>query len=92
MPDRFRRQRIIGANPIDEIVGEYLPVRSVEDGLRARCPFHDDRQQSLRIDPATGSFQCLTCRVSGDVVDFVRMYEGVDTSKALDMLEVRPPL
>jgi DNA primase len=36
------------------------------------------------------SFMCSGCGVLGDVVDFVRMFEGITLSEAFDMLETRP--
>jgi DNA primase len=58
--------------------------------LRSLCPFHDDETRSFRLDPAARSFKCHDCAASGDVVDFVRMHDGVTISRALDMLEARP--
>ncbi len=88
--ERIRRQRIVENTPIAEVVGEYMPLHGDVAGLRSLCPFHDDRLYTFRLDPGTKSFMCSRCGASGDVVDFVRMFEGVTLSEALDLLETRP--
>src|SRR4051794_8630894 len=36
------------------------------------CPFHDDRNPSLKVDPARQRWKCYPCNLGGDVVEFVR--------------------
>ena len=54
MPDWMRWRKVVEANPIAEVVGEYLPMRPDEDGFRGLCPFHGEHDQSFRIEPAGG--------------------------------------
>jgi DNA primase len=89
MSERLRRQKVIESNPLVEILGGYLPLRRDGPGFRSLCPFHDDHDFTLNLDLATKSFKCSACEASGDIVDFVRLYEGVTVSEALDILEAR---
>jgi DNA primase len=89
MSEHERRKRVVEGLPIAEFIGEYLPLHYVGAVLRSLCPFHDDQHPTLRIDSAARSFKCYDCGASGDVVDFVRMYERLTVSKALDTLESR---
>jgi DNA primase len=90
MSESIRRQKVIESTPITEVIGECLPLHRDGAMLRSLCPFHDDRSPSLRLYPAAKSFRCYVCGASGDVVDFVRMFNRVTISKALDLLEARP--
>ena len=36
------------------------------------CPFHEDRNHNLCIQPGTTRYRCLICGASGDVIDFLR--------------------
>ena len=41
-----------------------------------RCPFHDDRNPSLRVNPDKGVWYCDVCAVGGDVVELARRAWG----------------
>jgi hypothetical protein len=41
-----------------------------------RCPFHDDRNPSLRVDPDKGVWYCDPCAVGGNVVELARRAWG----------------
>jgi hypothetical protein len=41
-----------------------------------RCPFHDDRNPSLRVDPDKGVWYCDPCGVGGNVVELARRAWG----------------
>jgi DNA primase len=43
------------------------------------CPFHEDRNPSFFVDVDTHRFVCFGCKSRGDVLDFVRMHEHLDT-------------
>jgi hypothetical protein len=44
----------------------------------------------LGVEPVQGRFQCPICGTSGDVVDFLCLFEKLALSEALDILEARP--
>jgi DNA primase catalytic core len=51
------------------------------------CPFHDDRNPSLNIDPAKNVWSCKgACGEGGDVIKWVMRAEGVSFHHALEML------
>ena len=90
MSESIRRKKIVEKNSIAAVIGGYLQLRDDGSGLWSPCPFHDDQLATFGIDQATRSFKCSACGATGDVVEFVRLYDGVTVSKALDMLEARP--
>jgi DNA primase catalytic core len=51
------------------------------------CPFHDDRNPSLNIDPAKNVWSCKgACGEGGDVIEWVMRAEGVSFRHAVEML------
>jgi DNA primase catalytic core len=51
------------------------------------CPFHDDRNPSLNIDPAENVWHCKgACGEGGSVIDWVMRAEGVSFHHALELL------
>jgi len=74
-------------NPIEEVVARHgVQLRRSGLHLSGRCPFHDDEHPSFVVYPETASFHCFGCRVSGDVIDFVRRADGLSFREALDRL------
>src|SRR5689334_11198052 len=71
------------------LVGEYLPLHRAGSKFKALCPFHDDHDPSLEINPERQSFKCWSCGAGGDVFDFVKDYFRLDFPEALRMLADR---
>ena len=71
------------------LVGEYLDVQRSGSKFKALCPFHDDHNPSLELNPDRQSFKCWSCGAGGDIFDFVKDYERVDFPEALRMLADR---
>ena len=71
------------------LVGEYLPLHRTGSNYKALCPFHDDHNPSLELNPDRQSFKCWSCGAGGDIFDFVKDYERVDFPEALRMLADR---
>jgi DNA primase len=80
---------IKNAVDIVALVGEYLPLRRAGSKFKALCPFHNDHNPSLEVNPERQSFKCWVCAAGGDVFDFVQKYERVDFPEALRMLAER---
>ncbi len=80
---------IKNAVDIVALVGEYLPLRRAGSKYKALCPFHDDHNPSLEINPERQSYKCWSCSAGGDVFDFVKNYEHVDFPEAMRMLAQR---
>ncbi len=80
--------------PLLEVV-ERSGVRLKRSGAhrwQSACPFHEDRNPSFFVDVQTERIVCFGCKVRGDVIDFVRLHEHVDTlSEACAWLAGTPP-
>lgn len=71
------------------LVGEYLPLHRAGSKYKALCPFHDDHNPSMEVNPDRQSYKCWVCGAGGDVFDFVVAYERVEFPEALRMLADR---
>src|SRR5690242_11706358 len=65
------------SEPLARVIARYLGEAPGRDGDRSRrswwaCPFHDDRNPSLKVEPGGVRFHCFGCGAHGDAVDFVR--------------------
>lgn len=51
------------------------------------CPFHDDKQPSLVVTPATNLWHCLgACNAGGSVIDWVMRAEAASFRHAVELL------
>src|SRR5437868_11833713 len=71
------------------LVGEYLPLHRAGSKFKALCPFHDDHNPSLELNPERQSFKCWSCGTGGDVFDFVMNLDRVEFPEALRLLGER---
>lgn len=51
------------------------------------CPFHGDRDASLKVYPGTGGWHCFGCGKGGSVIDFVMEHEGCDFRLAVTAID-----
>jgi CHC2 zinc finger len=47
------------------------------------CPFHEDRNPSLRINPAKGLWRCDPCDEGGDAITFMQKWRGLAFADAV---------
>ncbi len=64
-----------------------LELKSVGKNLAACCPWHDDQEASLIVNPAKQLFNCFGCEAKGDVLNFLQLREGLSFPQALQRLQ-----
>src|ERR1700676_1690189 len=82
------------ANPIERVIPELLGEHALEvgDELKVRCPWHEDKRPSLRVNPSKGVGGCDPCNIGGDVYAFVERFNRCDFREALAWLANRAGL
>ena len=61
---------------------EHYGIECNRNGM-ARCPFHDDRTPSMKLDTR---FHCFGCGADGDAIDFTAQLFGIGKYEAARML------
>lgn len=75
---------------IDEIVGEYVQLKSAGGGQKkGLCPFHDEKSPSFHVTPSKGFFHCFGCQTGGDVIAFMMKIDHLSFSEAVERLAER---
>jgi DNA primase len=75
---------------IEEVVGEYLQLRSAGGGsVKGLCPFHDEKTPSFNVTPARGLWYCFSCSEGGDVIKFVQKIDNLSFAEAIERLAAR---
>ena len=77
-------------SPIDEIVGEYVQLKSAGGGQKkGLCPFHDEKTPSFHVTPNRGYFHCFGCQTGGDVIAFVMKMNHLTFTETIERLAER---
>ena len=63
-----------------------IDLKPVGKNLTAVCPWHDDKEASLVLNPAKGLYNCFGCEAKGDVLDFLQQRDNLSFSQALARL------
>jgi DNA primase len=77
-------------SPVDEVIGEYLQLRSAGGGsVKGLCPFHDEKSPSFNVTPSRGLWYCHGCGEGGDVIKFVQKIDALSFVEAVEKLAGR---
>lgn len=82
------RDAVLARGIVDAIERRCGPLKKIQGELRTRCPFHDDKDPSLRVDPKKrdGLWNCKPCNKGGDVIQFVMLHDKVSFPEAVRIL------
>ena len=84
--DKSIIDEIKSKNDIVDVIGSYI---SLNDKNKALCPFHDDHSPSFSVQKDKQIYKCFSCGESGNVITFVKKYNGITFTEALKMLADR---
>ena len=68
---------------IEEVVGDYVPLKKKGQNLWACCPFHGEKTPSFSLSPAKQIYKCFGCGKAGDPIQFIMDIEGVGFQEAI---------
>lgn len=74
---------------IVELINEYVPLTKKGKAYWGKCPFHNDNNPSMSVDPKWQTYRCWSCHNSGNVFNFYEQIENITFSEALKRLGER---
>jgi DNA primase len=77
---------IFDAAIIEEVVGEFVPLKKRGANLLGNCPFHNEKTPSFTVSPAKGIYKCFGCGKAGNSVNFIMEHEHYSYPEALRYL------
>lgn len=74
---------------IVSVVSEHVALRKVGRSHKGLCPFHKEKSPSFTVRADPPVFHCFGCGAGGDVVEFVKLKEGLSFKDAVESLARR---
>ena len=75
---------------IVDLVSSYLPeLRKRGANYKCCCPFHNEKTPSFTVNQERQNYHCFGCGANGDVFEFVKEYDKLDFSSAVQFLADR---
>jgi len=71
---------------IEEVVGDYVPLKKKGQNMWACCPFHEEKTPSFSVAPNKGIYKCFGCGKAGDSLQFIMDLEGLNFPEAVRQL------
>lgn len=79
-------QAIRERTPIEEIVGDYVQLKSAgADSLKGLSPFKDEKTPSFHVRPNRGYYHCFSTGKGGDVYSFLMEMEHISFPEAVEV-------
>jgi len=77
------------ATDLVSLIGEQVALRPKGREHVGLCPFHDDRNPSMYVNPQKQIYKCFVCGAGGDAYSFVMNYHKMTFPEALKYLAGR---
>lgn len=74
---------------IISVVSEHVALRKMGRSHKGLCPFHKERTPSFTVRADPPVFHCFGCGAGGDIVEFVKLKEGLSFKDAVESLARR---
>jgi len=72
---------------ISLVIEQFVPLKRTSGGkFLGLCPFHNDSNPSMNVNPNMGIYKCFACGAGGDVFRFVMEHEKMDFRSALEFV------
>lgn len=79
-------QLILESTRIEEVIGEFVPLKRRGVNLLGNCPFHNEKTPSFTVSPAKGIYKCFGCGAAGNSTKFLMEHEHFSYPEALKYL------
>jgi len=91
IPQRFVED-LLDRVDLAELIGSRITLKKAGANYKACCPFHDEKTPSFNVRPDKGFYHCFGCGAHGDAISFVREFEGLGFTEAVEELAKRAGL
>ncbi|UDL04614.1 DNA primase [Marinobacter sp. CA1] len=91
IPQRFVEE-LLDRIDLAELIGSRITLKKAGGNYKACCPFHDEKTPSFNVRPDKGFYHCFGCGAHGDAISFIREFDGLGFTDAVEELARRQGL
>jgi DNA primase len=74
---------ILNSINIVDVISEYVPLVQKGKNYFCVCPFHDDHNPSMSVNPEKQIYKCFVCGAGGNAFTFLTEYEHITFIEAV---------
>ena len=78
--------RLVEDSDIVSIINHYISLTKKGNNYTCCCPFHEEKTPSFVVSPQKAIFHCFGCGAGGNVLTFIKDYEGLNFVEAVEKL------
>ena len=84
-------EKVVDANNIVDIIAQYSELKARGDQHSGLCPFpdHNEKTPSFSVSEGKQLYHCFGCKKSGNVITFLKTYNGFSFIEAIEYLANR---
>ena len=71
---------------LSKIISRNVKLQNRGNNLLGLCPFHNEKTPSFNVNDEEGFYHCFGCGAHGDVISFIRNFEGKSFIEALETI------
>ncbi|MGY8803347.1 MAG: DNA primase [bacterium] len=68
------------------LIGRYVDLKKAGRNHKGRCPFHEEKTPSFKVNRDRQIFHCFCCQVGGNAMKFLMLYENLSFPEAVRTL------
>jgi DNA primase len=82
------KEQVRSRTDIVQLIGETVSLQPARGGrlFQCICPFHDDHNPSMQVNPERQTYRCWVCNEGGDCFSYVMKHDNLSFPEALALL------
>lgn len=84
--------RVLAATDLVALMRETVVLKRRGEQLYGLCPWHADKDPTLRVDPKKQLYYCPSCQIGGNAINWIRWRDSLTFPEALAVLADRAGL
>ena len=78
--------RLVEDSDIVSVINHYISLTKKGNNYTCCCSFHEEKTPSFVVSPQKAIFHCFGCGAGGNVLTFIKDYEGLNFVEAVEKL------
>lgn len=82
-------EQVLDATDLVDLIGSKVELKKKGPRYIGLCPFHKEKTPSFQVNPNLNFWYCQGCKVGGNAIRFLMMYDNIEFREAVKQLAQR---